>query len=722
MLTKDEQIAKLTRDLAQARQETAPLGFTDLLTLCHQEIGHVQVEPDRSRWTTGNVGNPNNKIIPKMLRAWSSFPALQASTFNKVKAFYDQCQDAPNTFKNRNGILTIIKPRMKPLANELDLRRQQTDCVEEIVRDVVQDLIRERKQQHDFGLGQEISLENHSIGLPKEEESALKSRIATFADKVYIRTKEGNLNQLVLLVEYKPPHKLSIECIHAGLKELRLPDVTHRPTIPDDDPAKYMQESEEAVATVVAQVYTYMIDSGIQYSYLTTGQAFIFFYLDDQDLNTLLYHLAIPQDIATDTLNWISLTAIAQVLSFYILACGGRSYDQDKRLQHRHNVAMWKQDDTTRLDNMTPSPHKPTPTSSEYKPPPKRHAPAHSQSTASRKLRSSGETPSLDTRARKDDPDDSDDSSGAGQGAASTDPFAPTSSRGTKTSTIASTQGTSKTGQASNKSSGSSGKRQENYCSHQCLLGLKNQGAVDPYCPNYEFHPVFNHVTGQERHDIDVGQLRILLLAQIQRTMNTNIEPLGIQGSRGALFKLTLESHGYTMIGKGTPPHFVPDLQAEKAVYDHLQPIQGSIIPVCLGAIDSPRRYFYDIEVPIFHWLLMSYAGKSLNEAEYRAYWPDIYAMHHQLTRHNVVHTDISRANVLVDQQTKRLMMIDFERLKLPKKATEGKRAKMDKAKEKALVDVTLLKEMSPNKLLGKRKGVEHEVTLAERPAKVQVR
>ena len=107
---------------------------------------------------------------------------------------------------------------------------------------------------------------------------------------------------------------------------------------------------------------------------------------------------------------------------------------------------------------------------------------------------------------------------------------------------------------------------------------------------------------GKERHSISVVQLRELLLSQLQKTINTNIEPLGIQGSRGAIFKLTLASHGYTIIGKGTTPQYVPDLRDEKAVYHHLRELQGTVIPVCLDAIDSPRRYFYhNAPADIYH-------------------------------------------------------------------------------------------------------------------------
>ena len=242
-------------------------------------------------------------------------------------------------------------------------------------------------------------------------------------------------------------------------------------------------------------------------------------------------------------------------------------------------------------------------------------------------------------------------------------------------------------------------------------------GALDLGCPNYEFHPRMKKGRGEERHAINVVQLRELLLAQIQKTMNTNIEPLGIQGGRGAIFKLTLESHGYTMIGKGTPPHYVADLRTEKAVYDRLHEIQGTVIPVCLGAIYSPRRYFYDIDVPIFYWLLMSHAGKSLNPAEFEARKPSVDAMYKKLMQCGIAHRDISPNNILWDEQANKLMVIDFERVGFVRKEKEK-----EVKKEKKPQDKDFLKEMSPNKTLGKRKEVEHGENVAVRAAKLRVR
>lgn len=696
----------------QLQQQLTPLTFDSLLALCHNEFAQVQVEQDKSSSTTGGVGNPHDKLLPQTLRHWTGFPTLQESIFRKVNTIYHQYKEPPATFPNSNFIIKGIKSRQRPLASELDLRRQQADCVEDIVEIVIKDLIKEREPPAEFKLGSDIEINNHANNLSQNE---VKILIAKIADKILVRKVEGNTKRLVLIVEYKPPHKLSIEMLKAGLKDLDLSNLIHRSKSSNDKTINSIEKSEDVLAIVIAQIYTYMIDSGIQYAYLTTGEAFVFLHTQEQDRETLYYHMVIPKDTSTsEATNAISNTAIGQVISFYILACGGKFYDQDTRDRHREQAMQWRKDEDRLMDGMTPSPQKPPTPSSSYKSHAKRHAPAHSQSQTTRRLRSStsGETPALNVQARKDDSDDSPDRDDS---KAPSNPFAPASTRASNRSRDTSSRSTNKASQTSNETSSSSRKRHENYCTHQCLLGLLNKGALDPSCPNYEFHPKRGNGRGKKRHAISVEELHKLLLAQIQRTMNTNIEPLGLEGSRGAIFKLTLESHGYTMIGKGTPPHYVADLKIERRVYDLLHRLQGTVIPVCLGAIDSPRRYFYDLDVNIYHWLLISFAGKSLTQAEFDAHKPSAYAMADNLLRYGIKHPDISPNNILWDERAKQLMVIDFER------SFYIKQTEKEVEKEEKPQDKQFLEEMSPNKTLEKRKEMEDGEDETVRPEKLRI-
>jgi hypothetical protein len=76
--------------------------------------------------------------------------------------------------------------------------------------------------------------------------------------------------------------------------------------------------------------------------------------------------------------------------------------------------------------------------------------------------------------------------------------------------------------------------------------------------------------------------------------------PLRKQGARGVLLQIILLAYGYTFVSKAITTRFVRELEHEAKVYDRLQPIQGSHVPVFLGTVnlrELGRIYYYDIHV-----------------------------------------------------------------------------------------------------------------------------
>ncbi|OQE71143.1 hypothetical protein PENNAL_c0111G10958 [Penicillium nalgiovense] len=117
--------------------------------------------------------------------------------------------------------------------------------------------------------------------------------------------------------------------------------------------------------------------------------------------------------------------------------------------------------------------------------------------------------------------------------------------------------------------------------------GPLTKGELDQTCPN-----VLDH--GKTRHVINARAFVKRLQRQLSETVNADCEVLGIHGSRGALLKVTLSSHGYTVPAKCTVPEFAEHFRHEAAVYARLRPIQGIYIPLYLGSIDLAHPYSYD--------------------------------------------------------------------------------------------------------------------------------
>ncbi|KAL8906903.1 MAG: hypothetical protein Q9171_006082 [Xanthocarpia ochracea] len=85
-----------------------------------------------------------------------------------------------------------------------------------------------------------------------------------------------------------------------------------------------------------------------------------------------------------------------------------------------------------------------------------------------------------------------------------------------------------------------------------------------------------------------------LVVKQLRTTLDKNITNLKVHGARGVLFKITLESHGYTFVGKGTIGVFVSDSKHEGVVYNRMRSLQGKSIPVYLGNIVLIKRKWYE--------------------------------------------------------------------------------------------------------------------------------
>ena len=653
-----DEIARLRRELHAVRQtkdaarhQVAPLAFKDLLALCHHEIAEVQVESDLAKCTTSTVGKIDDQLLPHSLRKWTEFADLQRSIFAQVSDIYDKCPQSPQTFPSPAVIQFLKTSRRRRLASELHLRRQQDNCVETMVRIILQDLIQERTLPQDFKLGTDIEFHEYANQLSEGKDESLPSKGAKFMDQTCFSTTEDNEIRRVVVIEYKPPHRLGLKTLEAELEDLNRNDLIDCARTPRHQAAKQERFPKDIVVSVLAQIYTYMIDSGIQYAYLTTGEAFVFLYLPDGDRQTLHYSLVIPKDAFTKFDNDFSRTAIGQVLSFCILACRGHDSTQDERQYHRQCAQVWAKD---KVGNMTPSPDRLYTPVSEIKSNRKRDVPAESDSSSARKFPPKGSCLPLDTNGAQH-------GSGRDSGPPSVSHISATLhvSSTDKDTSSSSRQGAAHTQDGS---TSSSRKRNAAYCSHKCLLGLVNQGVLDPDCPNYTSHPRTPKEQGAGRHTIDVEEFRSLLFTQLSKTMNTDIKILGVQGARGAIFKLTLASHGYTMIGKGTPPWYVPDLENERAIYNHLGEIQGNVVPVCLGAIHLQRRYFYHPTVPIFYWLLLSFAGQSLDWQDFEARKPDVSALGRELLRRGISHQDLSPNNILWDEAAKKLMVVGFER------------------------------------------------------------
>jgi hypothetical protein len=225
------------------------------------------------------------------------------------------------------------------------------------------------------------------------------------------------------------------------------------------------------------------------------------------------------------------------------------------------------------------------------------------------------------------------------------------------------------------------------------------QTALDGNCPNVLIH---RQGRRSSRHPITKLEFQQMIQQQLGKDLDHDCEPLGKQGTGGALFRITLAEWGYTLVGKGTVEAFVPDLQHEGQIYQRLDAIQGECIPVYLGNIDLLKVYYLDIGVRIQHMLMMSWIGERADvdrEARNHPIQTQVRLLVKEVGRLGVVHGDIGEPNILWSRELRRVMLIDFER------ATCATSSRLNWSPAR---DRWILRELSTNRRGKRSKTCEH--------------
>ena len=85
-----------------------------------------------------------------------------------------------------------------------------------------------------------------------------------------------------------------------------------------------------------------MIENGLEYSYITTGEAFAFLHVEEHDPTTLHYHVAVPSEDMNEKLGISSSqTAIGQVMGLCLMAFQSKQRDLKWRKKATKQLKKW---------------------------------------------------------------------------------------------------------------------------------------------------------------------------------------------------------------------------------------------------------------------------------------------------------------------------------------------------------------------------------------------
>jgi hypothetical protein len=664
-------------------EKTKPTTFEAYLRACHTFLSKpLRIQTDKSLSTQGCITSPKNKPCPTLLKPWTDFPVLQQQLFERI------CEYIPRDAKlfSSTHYLTELGKDLcdRPLASERDLEPYQRLAVERPTTNIISHLKRIEEARREFNLGEGIIFENHANTLSDSNEEVHEClqnlRISTEeqfsgsnpkprnADQICVYKEADGTRSLCMVVEYKPSHKLSVFNLRAGLLRadngsMNIPeDVINRITIPTDPEEKFMYHSERLTAAALTQTYGYMIENGLEYSKLTTGEADVFFQVKEDEPHTLYYHLAEPK-IEAEAQSEVDIllcrTTVGQSLTFCLMALDSRSRSQNWR-NHALETASRAVIDYEAILRQIPAEEKAlTPPSSVFhaRIHPFKRSPIVLRPRKSRKARNSCSSAIIVHK---------DPQSPSGSSDETSDVETPSKSRARTRQSGTGQMRSAKSSQAAEESD----IRHRQYCTQACLSGLVRKRLLDDACPNVNAHRA--HGTGN-KHGLGGKSLAKLMLRQLAEDPDNGCEPLGMQGARGALFRLTLESYGYVFVAKGTVTAFEAKLKHEGLVYRHLNEVQGELIPIYLGNISLIRPYFLDFGVKIVHMLLLSWAGEQARNDLMLTMGRDLAAETSgavtKLLGYGVEHRDVRPPNVLWNPEIGNVVLVDFERSEILKQA-----------------------------------------------------
>ncbi|KID73435.1 Protein kinase-like domain protein, partial [Metarhizium brunneum ARSEF 3297] len=679
----EERTLKTEKGQQQAEQQVRPTNFDEFVLQCHNLYREPKVA-DLSLSTTGTIPLPKRKYCPTQLVPWHDGPSLLQAVYDSVRRHLRSGDDAAQrVFPPLIALKEIQRRAMsQPISSEQGLLFYDRFTREHHIRDIIAQLREIPAAREEFNLGDGIEFESHINALEQPDTIEELPKPPTtinkpIADVFCITRVDGKARDVTLTCEQKPPHKLPLETIRAGLRPMDLwEEMVNSNKIPADPTEKLKYNATRLVCSALVQTYHVMMQNGLPFSYLTIGpDADLLLWVPEEHPHILHYYLVelSGKNINPDDMIEQPTTSVTSVLCLLIMSLESRPRSQQWRNEARRQLKVWVTSfDSIRSASKTPGASQNTePYSSETEhpspEPSSEYLPSSSLLNASAAnkgvaARSGGCCAPSDKEAQERDTSPDSSASDAGQGR------------------LARKRG------FSNVSAPSESTRQRDppvpggyqpprhdakFCSQLCISGLQNNAQLDNDCPNVNVH---RRQSKQSRHPISAHELLLKLKEQLDENIDANCTPFADRGSYAVPFKLTLAAYGYTIVGKGTTSTRWGEVSKEIQAYKILQKLQGGAVPVFLGSIDLAKWYFVIGAGEVRHMLIMACGGEEISQIQYDQLNDEIRRSEREIKSCGVIHGDLRRANMLWNEETRRVVIIDFHRAKLAARAPKRKR------------------------------------------------
>ncbi|KAF8856866.1 hypothetical protein BDZ45DRAFT_789772, partial [Acephala macrosclerotiorum] len=260
--------------------------FEEYIRACYTLLSKpLRIQTDKSLSTQGSITSPKNKPCPTLLKPWTNFPL-----FERIYEYIPRDAELFSSIQYLKELEQDLCDR--PLASEKDLKAYQRLAVERSTIHIISHLQQIEEARREFNLDGSIIFENYANTLnnsnktistfPAKNKSQNSNPKPRNANQICVYKKADGTRSLCIVVKYKPSHKLSVFNLRTRLlrtneKSMNIPkNVINRITISTDLKNKFVYHSEWLTIAALTQTYAYIIENGLEYNKLITGEVDVF--------------------------------------------------------------------------------------------------------------------------------------------------------------------------------------------------------------------------------------------------------------------------------------------------------------------------------------------------------------------------------------------------------------------------------------------------------------
>ena len=207
------------------------------------------------------------------------------------------------------------KRQIDPIHNEQELRSVPTFLLQGKVKTILHFALQHEACVKDLSLHGKVTFgdttsfrePNTSTTHQLDTSGNRQAPRNTRADQFCIQWNKNGEARPLVATEYKAPHKVTIEQACTGLDS----DIVVERDILGTREETPLYLRKYLMTAVITQLFSYMIDKGVRYGYVCTGEALVFIHIQD-DLTKVYYSVSIPkQDFEADEAHGLERTAVA---------------------------------------------------------------------------------------------------------------------------------------------------------------------------------------------------------------------------------------------------------------------------------------------------------------------------------------------------------------------------------------------------------------------------